>query len=301
MFDAARPSTEMMVEQKTGSPLDARSAETQSPAPRCPQLVIACPLYIVEQNTQLRFSALVAGQDLQSSLGYSWKLTGGTISEGQGTPSITVDTTGLGGRRITATVNVNGLARECQSTASCAIQVAKPTGARRADTRAEERRPANRAETGRPAARAEVRQPEATTRPTEAARPAEDTRRPGADAAGRLDSGGVRRLNTYGELVFDVEKTRLAGLAAALRKEPDAQGYIIVYGGHCSADTQAQERAERAKDWLINQHGIDASRIVTIDGGYRDTLTTEIFIGPLDAALPELKAAVQPPDQSRCK
>jgi hypothetical protein len=115
-----------------------------------------------------------------------------------------------------------------------------------------------------------------------------------------VESTGVRRLDVYGDLLFDAEKTRLAGFARQLRKEPDAQGYIIVYGGKCSAETQAQERAERAKDWLINRHEIDASRIVIIDGGYRDNLMTEIFIGSIDASLPELTAPVRRPDQSRC-
>jgi len=111
----------------------------------------------------------------------------------------------------------------------------------------------------------------------------------------------VRRLDAYGDLDFNAEKTRLAGFARELRKEPDAQGYIIVYGGQCDAQTRAQEQAERAKDWLINHHRIDASRIVTIDGGYREKLVTEIFMGSLDASLPELRASLQPLAQSRCK
>ncbi|HYY57978.1 MAG TPA: hypothetical protein VE842_11650, partial [Pyrinomonadaceae bacterium] len=76
----------------------ARRPAAQSPTARCPQLVIACPLYIVEQDTQLRFSALVAGRDPHSELSYTWTLSGGTINNGQGTDSITVDTTGRAGR-----------------------------------------------------------------------------------------------------------------------------------------------------------------------------------------------------------
>src|SRR5215210_3173837 len=110
-----------------------RKVET-SGAMRCPQLVIACPLYIVEQDTQLRFSALVAGQDSGVALSYTWALSGGTINAGQGTPTITADTAGLGGRRVVATVAVNGLAAECQSVASCAIYVARPKEARLLDS-----------------------------------------------------------------------------------------------------------------------------------------------------------------------
>jgi hypothetical protein len=213
---------------------------SQPAAPvRCPQLVIACPLYIVAQDTQLRFSALVASQDSGAALTYTWSLSTGKINAGQGTPTITVDTTGLGGRRVNATVSVSGLASECQNMASCAIYVAGPKDA--------------------------------------------------------------RPFDAYGDLAFNLEKARLASFATELRHEPNAQGYIVVYGGRCSADTQAQERAERAKDWLINEQGIDASHIVTIDGGYRETTATEIFIGPIDATLPELKASTGPLDKSRCK
>lgn len=211
----------------------------RTPSVQCPQLVIACPLYIVAQDTQLRFSALVAGQDSGAALTYTWSLSSGTVSAGQGTPSITVDTTGLGGRRITATVSVRGLAAQCQNMASCAIYVARPKEA--------------------------------------------------------------RLLDTYGDLAFNLEKARLLSLATELRNAPESEGYIIVYGGRCSAETQALERAERAKEWLINEHGIDASHIVTIDGGYRETPATEIFIGPIDATLPELTASTGPLDKSRCK
>jgi hypothetical protein len=214
------------------------TAAAQTRPLKCPQLVIACPLYIVAQDTQLRFSALVAGQD-SAALTYTWSLSSGTIRAGQGTPTIAVDTTGLGGRRVTATVLVGGLAAECRNMASCAIYVAGPKEA--------------------------------------------------------------RLLDSYGDLDFNLEKTRLVGLATELRGAPDSQGYIIAYGGRCSAETQAQERAERAKEWLVNEHGIDASHIVAIDGGYRETPATEIFIGPIDATLPELADSAAQPDKSRCK
>ncbi|HEV2914195.1 MAG TPA: hypothetical protein VGX92_13015 [Pyrinomonadaceae bacterium] len=263
----------------------AQRASTQTASQKCPQLVIACPLYIVEQDTQLRFSALVAGRDPQSELAYTWKLSSGTINDGQGTASITVNTVGLAGRRIIATVKVNGLSRECQNTVSCDVEVARQRRARQQpDTGTEARQPEMMEV--RPSDTAEVRPPEMME-----VRPSDST----------ASTAAVRRLDVYGDLLFEAEKTRLAGFARQLRREPDAQGYIIVYGGQCSSETQARERAERAKEWLINRHEIDASRIVIIDGGYREKWTTEIFIGPIDAALPELTASVRPLDQSRCK
>lgn len=252
--------------------VSASGGQDQRPNRKCPQLVIACPLETVEQDTQLRFSAMVAASESNPALTYTWSLTAGRISEGQGTPSIIVDTTALGGRRLTAKVLVGGIARECQSTLSCAIYVMKPTTL-----------------AVNPAESVVV-----TSKPPE---------KPTAPVIKPPDAGGtnVRRLYDYGDLALEAEKTHLASLAKELKNQPDAQAYIIVYGGRCGAGSQAVERAERAKDWLINRHGIDASRIVAIDGGFRETLRTELFIGPIDATWPELEASVQPLDQSRCK
>lgn len=260
------------------------------PATKCPQLVIACPLDVVEQDTQLRFSAMVASRDADPALTYTWSLTSGKINDGQGTPSIIVDTTAMGGRRITAKVFVGGLGRECESTLSCTILVMKPAGLAAASPRQQVARPTT-----------PVSRP--TTPITKPAAPVTKPTSPVKEpAAGRrVDDATVRRLDAYGDLTLDLEKTHLAGFARELQNAPDSQGYIIVYGGRCSAGSQALERAERAKEWLINRHRIDASRIVAIDGGYRETLTTEIFIGAIDVTLPELESSIQPLDQSRCK
>lgn len=275
----------------------ASGGQNARPAQKCPQLVIACPLETVEQNTQLRFSALVAGDDPNAALSYSWSLSSGKISEGQGTPSIIVDTTGMGGRRITAKVLVGGLGPGCQSTVSCAILVMKTNEIASSPTESVARPTAPPA--SRPTERA-INSTGPIVKPTAPPiKPAEVARKP-VDVP-RAEKSAARRLDDYGDLAFELEKEHLAGFARELRRAPDAQGYIIVYGGRCGADAAALERAERAKDWLINKHGIDASRIVAIDGGYRETLATEIFIGPVDATWPELKASVQPLDNARCK
>jgi len=57
---------------------------------------------------------------------YNWSVSDGTIAGGQGTPSITIDTTGQAGKNITATVEIGGLPPECQKTASCSFSVVPP-------------------------------------------------------------------------------------------------------------------------------------------------------------------------------
>src|SRR5205823_13125607 len=55
---------------------------------------------------------------------YNWTVSAGTITSGQGTTSITVDTKGLGGQTVTATVEVGGVEPTCTNrTASCSSRV----------------------------------------------------------------------------------------------------------------------------------------------------------------------------------
>src|SRR5262245_1644048 len=49
---------------------------------------------------------------------FRWKLSVGTITMGQGTDEITVDTAGLGGQVLTATVELTGAPVRCKGSAS---------------------------------------------------------------------------------------------------------------------------------------------------------------------------------------
>jgi hypothetical protein len=60
---------------------------------------------------------------------YNWSVSAGTISSGQGTSSITVETTGLGGQTVTATVELGGLDPSCSRTASCSTGIGVPPAA----------------------------------------------------------------------------------------------------------------------------------------------------------------------------
>ena len=52
---------------------------------------------------------------------YVWSIVNGTITSGQGTTSITVDTTGLAGQTIRATLAVDGYGMPCP--ASCSVSL----------------------------------------------------------------------------------------------------------------------------------------------------------------------------------
>jgi hypothetical protein len=94
------------------------------------------------------------------------------------------------------------------------------------------------------------------------------------------------QFDTYGNIPRNDVKARLDNFANALQENPGAQGYIVAYGGRRGVAGEAQRRADFARDYLVNTRGIDAGRLVTIDGGFREEATTELWIVPSGATPP---------------
>jgi PKD domain-containing protein len=182
----------------------------------CPTVSVSCPSS-VDLGSPITFSSTTA-----DNVTFNWSVSAGTITSGQGTSSITVDTAGLGGQTVTATVELGGLDPACSRTASCSTSVTAP-------------------------------------------------------------SAPATKFDEYGNIRFNDEKARLDNYAIQLQNQPGSQGYIVVYGA-CAGEAQA--RADRAKDYLVNTRGIDAGRLVTIDGGCRSDLAVELWVVPTGATPP---------------
>lgn len=110
------------------------SAQQKQPAqPKCPVLRTTCPDQVFVKDA-LAITVDVRGGDPKVSLTYNWTVSAGTISSGQGTSVIQVNTSALeGGSSVTATVEVGGLAPECSRTSSCTSDVMKRAEARKLD------------------------------------------------------------------------------------------------------------------------------------------------------------------------
>jgi hypothetical protein len=191
------------------------------PRPVCPNVTINCP-DVQQAGTPITFTASVSGGTAGITPVYNWTVSAGQILSGQGTPTITVDTAGLAGRPITATVSVAGYNLDCR--ASCQAAVPSPPN------------------------------------PT--------------------------KFDEIGEIQRDDEKARFDVFAIELQNSPGAQGYIIAYGGRNKRSGTGRQRAERARDYLVGTRGIDAGRIVVVDGGARDTGSTQLWIVPPGATPP---------------
>src|SRR5262249_24536740 len=105
-----------------------------------------------------------------------------------------------------------------------------------------------------------------------------------------------RPFDQFPSIAFDDTKARLDNLAVELQNSPDETAYIIVYAGRTSRTGQADLLGRRALDYLTTTRGVDAQRIVIINGGYRETDFIEIWICPPGAKQPQPTPTVAPGD-----
>lgn len=187
----------------------------------CPNVAIYCP-DTVTPGAPVTFTANLTGGTSSIAPIYNWTVSAGTIINGQGTPSIQVDTTGLGGQPITARLSVEGYQRSCP--ADCTVQIPRKISSTQVDY--------------------------------------------------------------YPPIRLNDEKARLDNFAIQLQNDPNAKGYIIVYGGAKAKPNEKRLRIKRAYDYVTNTRGISSDRIVTREGGVRDVTTTELWIVPLGADPP---------------
>ena len=104
----------------------------------------------------------------------------------------------------------------------------------------------------------------------------------------------ARKMDEYGKIALKDENARLDNYAVELMNDPTAQGYIIAYGGRASRAGDAKKRADRAKAYMVKTRGLDAQRVVTIDGGLREEPGTELWIVPSGAQAPAPSPTVDP-------
>ncbi len=89
----------------------------------CPTISVSGPAGITDPGAPMTFTANVSG-GTQASVTYNWSVSAGTITSGQGTPSITVDTTGLSNTSVTATLDIGGTDPTC----GCTTQATETAG-----------------------------------------------------------------------------------------------------------------------------------------------------------------------------
>jgi hypothetical protein len=100
------------------------------------------------------------------------------------------------------------------------------------------------------------------------------------------------KFDEFGDIRSGDTKARLDNFAIELQNDPTLQAHIIVYAGRLGPRGQAARRAAVLKNYLVQTRGIEAERIITIEGGYRDELSAELWLSPRGAGAPEVRPTI---------
>jgi hypothetical protein len=213
------------------------------PVSPCPYPVNVTAPSSVNDGDIVTFTADV-GYAGPSALNYTWTVSppAARILSGAGTPTITVDSSGLGNRRVTAILVVDDGSgdRSCRQTAQAATGV-----------------------------------------------------------NGLPSITPSKRFDEFPSIAFDDDKARLDNLAIELQNNPGAQGYIIAYSGRRSRAGEADRMSARAVSYLVETRGLSRSRLVVVNGGYRDSNTFELWLVPQGAEAPRPTPTASAPDPTR--
>lgn len=208
------------------------------PKSPCPYPVNVSAPQTVNEGDIIAFAA-DAEYTGTAGLKYVWTVSPSSarVISGAGTPTINVDSTGLGGQRIIATLAVNDGSSDpmCAQTAQTVSVVTAP----------------------------------------------------------EKKIIVAREFDECNNCTFDDQKARLDNLTVELQNDPSTRAYIIAYGGRTSPVTQVEMLLKRALDYIVQQRGIDAARIVTINGGFRENDSVELWLVPAGAAPPRATPTVQ--------
>jgi len=96
--------------------------------PVCPAIEISCPTTVAVDQPLTFTSRYSGGVPANVRPVYNWTVSAGTIIEGQGTDTIKVDTKGLAGQSVRASLSMGGYNLECAADCAVTIPLPKPVG-----------------------------------------------------------------------------------------------------------------------------------------------------------------------------
>ncbi|HKU76490.1 MAG TPA: hypothetical protein VJR02_21440 [Pyrinomonadaceae bacterium] len=100
------------------------------------------------------------------------------------------------------------------------------------------------------------------------------------------------KFDEYGNLKLSDEKARLDNFAIQLMNNEKMHGYIVVYAGRKAMVAEAQIRANRARDYIINVRKIAPERVKTIDAGHKEQFQVDLWIWPAGVDPPPFESTV---------
>jgi hypothetical protein len=95
-----------------------------------------------------------------------------------------------------------------------------------------------------------------------------------------LACGRAIKFDEFGDVRAENEKEHLDSLAMELENKEYMTALVFVYAGKRARFGEAEARLIRARNYLVNERHVPQDRIVTLDGGYREELTFEVWTLP---------------------
>jgi hypothetical protein len=105
-----------------------------------------------------------------------------------------------------------------------------------------------------------------------------------------------RQFDEYGPLSWSDEKARLDNAAINLQHDPNVVMYLVAYGAPTGCVGEALARNRRARFYLVRTRGVRSNRVITVDGGYREESSVQIWLWPWDWTKPDAQPTVNPSD-----
>lgn len=112
--------------------------------------------------------------------------------------------------------------------------------------------------------------------------------------AGVTVAGPARKVDEFGEMSVEKEKERLADFFSGLSPSHDI-AYIIAYAGRTNVRGYARESLTRMRA-AMSAAGMPTDKIATMDGGFRETPTYELWAVPVGAIAPKATPTVSAKD-----
>jgi hypothetical protein len=95
----------------------------------------------------------------------------------------------------------------------------------------------------------------------------------------------AEKIDEYPAYNCEDEMAVLDSYAPKIQVLPESKAYVIVYGGQRRRRGEIRMRISRIAHYLTTNRKIPATRIIIVDGGYRQKLTIELWsIGPAASA-----------------
>lgn len=110
------------------------------------------------------------------------------------------------------------------------------------------------------------------------------------------------KVDEFESLSLESDIAKLEQIIPVMEANKNSHGFIVTYGSRRSSLAEAQRRADRAKQKLLDKHAwinrsdVLNSRLNTLVCGYRRTPAMELWVTPVGAAPPVCASTVVAPE-----